>query len=91
MLRELDEELGIAVDIGEVIHCAVRPKPRDLDVLTIAYLCSTSASLSRLRLSREHIEASLFEPQDIGGLKMDKVYKTAIGTGFLRARAPIMA
>ena len=85
LLREIDEELGISVDIGDVIHCAVRPKPRDLDVLMVAYLCSTSASLDRLRLSREHIEASLFRPHEIGDLKLDKAYRKAIDKAFGRA------
>lgn len=86
LLREIREELGIPVDIGEVVDCALRPKPRARDVLMVAYLCSTSAPLEKLRLSREHNRASLFPPCEIAALRMDQVYKRAIGKGFERIR-----
>ena len=86
LVRELDEELGIDVEIGDILHCAVRRKRRKRDVFMVAYLCQTSTPVDHMRLSDEHIEARLFRPSKIAKRRMDKVYKKAIELGFTRVR-----
>ena len=56
--RELEEELGIRVDVGEVFHVVKHPYP-DRSILLLAYLCLWKSEEIRLR---EHVAYQWVEP-----------------------------
>lgn len=75
--REVREELGIEITGLRLAHAWIYPITADRHVLVIAY-AATSTSTQAPRLSHEHKELGLFEPQEIGSLPMPSPYKKAI-------------
>ena len=75
--RELEEELGIAAEIGDLIDCWRYPVLPTREVLIVTFGVLPMAE-RELRLSDEHKELGLFVPADIAGLNMPEGYRRSI-------------
>jgi 8-oxo-dGTP pyrophosphatase MutT (NUDIX family) len=75
--RELEEELGIAAEIGELLDCWRYPVLPTRAVLIVTFGVLPMAE-RELRLSDEHKELGLFAPAGIGGLNMPEGYRRSI-------------
>jgi len=78
LAREVEEELGVSVEIGELVDCCVRPKIEKPDVFCVAYLCDMTFDLEDIRLSDEHVEARLLKLDGLKGLEVDPGYRRII-------------
>lgn len=75
--RELEEELGIAAEIGALLDCWRYPVLPTREVLIVTFGIVPLAERA-LRLSDEHKELGRFVPGEIGGLKMPEGYRRSI-------------
>jgi len=82
LAREVAEETGLELKIGDLVHAAVRDKAEPPNVLFLAYRCTTADSLDNVALSHEHEEAKVFGAAAAAGLDMDPVYKEAVRLSF---------
>lgn len=84
LVRELREELGISIPLGQVIYCGVRR--RDLpkhNVVVVAYLCTMEADLDQIVLSDEHDEVRLWSADDIAAMDLVDSYREAVAQAFV--------
>ena len=75
--RELEEELGIAAEIGDLLDCWRYPVLPTREVLIVTFGVLPMAE-RELTLSNEHKELGRFAPAEIGGLKMPEGYRRSI-------------
>jgi 8-oxo-dGTP pyrophosphatase MutT (NUDIX family) len=75
--RELEEELGIAAEIGDLLDCWRYPVLPTREVLIVTFGILPMAE-RELTLSNEHKELGRFAPAEIGGLKMPEGYRRSI-------------
>ena len=75
--RELEEELGIAGEIGDLLDCWRYPVLPTREVLIVTFGVLPMAE-RELQLSNEHTELERFAPAEIGGLKMPEGYRRSI-------------
>lgn len=77
VVREIDEELGLAVACDAILDSwvyAVRP---GLAVLIVTYGCRLEGDAD-IRISHEHKEVGLFRPDEIDALPMPAGYRRSI-------------
>ena len=75
--RELEEELGIAAEIGDLLDCWRYPVLPTREVLIVTFGVLPMAE-RELTLSHEHKELGRFAPAEVGGLKMPEGYRRSI-------------
>ena len=75
--RELEEELGIEAEIGDLLDCWRYPVLPIRAVLIVTFGVLPMAE-RELRLSDEHKELGLFAPAEVGGLNMPEGYRRSI-------------
>ena len=75
--RELEEELGIVAEIGDLLDCLRYPVLPTRDVLIVTFGVLPMAE-RELRLSNEHKELGQFAPAEIDGLNMPEGYRRSI-------------
>ena len=75
--RELEEELGIAAEIGDLLDCWRYPVLPTRSVLIVTFGVLPMAE-RELRLSDEHKELGQFAPAEIDGLNMPEGYRRSI-------------
>ena len=85
LIREAREEIGVGVDIGDLVHIAVRVK-RCRPRFFFIYMCSCHAPLADITLSEEHVEARLFTTSQVERLDMKGRYKKSVRKGAARIR-----
>ena len=78
LAREIAEELSLHVEVGPLLDCWRYPVLPGKEVLVVTYGCAPLA-VGAPRLSHEHNDLALFEPEDIAALPMPEAYKRAIG------------
>lgn len=78
MRREIEEELGLEVQIGPLVDAWVYHIHEGIDVLIITYGCYSEWS-KQPTISLEHKEAAFLETDDLEGIKMPDGYKRSIG------------
>jgi ADP-ribose pyrophosphatase YjhB (NUDIX family) len=81
--REVQEELGLAIDDLTLAHAWVYPITPQRHVLVIAYATSYRGSETP-RVTSEHKELGLFTPAEIDHLNMPEPYKLAIRRSGIR-------
>lgn len=84
LVREIDEELGLAVTISRIIDCWVYDIQGQVKVLIVTYLCEPCASLHVARVSSEHKELQLFTLSGLPNINLPDGYRSSI----LRALGP---
>ncbi len=85
LFREVQEEIGVGVDIGDLVHLAVRVK-RCRPRFFFMYMCSSRAPLADITLSEEHVEARLFTTSQVERLDMKDRYKKSVRKAVARIR-----
>lgn len=75
--RELEEELGIEVEVGPLLDCWRYPVLPTREVLVVTFGIVPMGD-RELRLSHEHKELGRFAPAEIGGLRMPEGYRRSI-------------
>jgi 8-oxo-dGTP pyrophosphatase MutT (NUDIX family) len=76
-VREIDEELGLAVQIAGILDSWLYDITGAGEVLIVTYACVPLAAVVP-RLSHEHKALGLFAPGEIATLKMPDGYKRSI-------------
>jgi 8-oxo-dGTP pyrophosphatase MutT (NUDIX family) len=79
VIREIDEELGLAATVGPLLDAWVYHIFEGVDVLILTYGCYP-APFSQLTHSPEHKAVGLFHPEEISSLPMPEGYKKSIQT-----------
>ena len=64
--REMREELGVEVEVHDLLQVFRTRINRQINVLLIVYLCSTSAKESDLTMSYESFALKLFKIEELG-------------------------
>jgi 8-oxo-dGTP pyrophosphatase MutT (NUDIX family) len=77
VVREVREELGLAVRVGPILDSWVYHIGQDVDVLIVTYGCFADPH-GPIRHSTEHKAAGLFSMEDIIRLNMPEGYKNSI-------------
>jgi 8-oxo-dGTP pyrophosphatase MutT (NUDIX family) len=77
LAREIAEELSLKVEVGPLLDCWRHPVLPGKEVLVVTYGCAPLA-VGAPRLSHEHNDLALFEPEHIAALPMPDAYKGAI-------------
>jgi 8-oxo-dGTP pyrophosphatase MutT (NUDIX family) len=77
LAREISEELGIAVEIEDLLDCWRYPVRPDKEVLIVTYGVKPLAQ-AELRLSFEHKALGRFAVADIADLRMPEGYRRSI-------------
>ena len=75
--RELEEELGIEVEVGPLLDCWRYPVLPTREVLIVTFGIVPMRD-RELRLSHEHKALGRFAPAEIGGLNMPEGYRRSI-------------
>jgi 8-oxo-dGTP pyrophosphatase MutT (NUDIX family) len=75
--RELEEELGIGVEVGDLLDCWRYPVLPTRQVLIVTFGIVPMAE-RELRISHEHKGLGRFTPAEIGGLNMPEGYRRSI-------------
>ena len=75
--RELEEELGIAAEIGDLLDCWRYPVLPTREVLIVTFGVLPMAE-RELQLSTEHKELGRFAPAEVDGLNMPEGYRRSI-------------
>ena len=68
LVREMREELGIEVQVGPLLHAFRAKIHRQVNVLLLAYTCTTTAEATDLRMSSESFALDLFYPEEVKAL-----------------------
>jgi len=76
-VREIDEELGLAVRVTRILDSWLYDIRGAGEVLIVTYACAPLAGVTP-RLSHEHKALGLFAPGEIAGLAMPEGYKRSI-------------
>ncbi|GAB5555118.1 MAG: NUDIX domain-containing protein [Saprospiraceae bacterium] len=78
--RECQEELGITVEIKQIISVVPYRINRlfSITVMVLLYRCDTQARAVDLRISEEHTEAALFSAADLTTADLPPVYRSLI-------------
>lgn len=79
LIRELQEELGIAVATGPLIMATQRRINGWVNVVVLIYSCFTTNRTHELRISPEHSKFGCFTRQEAEALVLPEAYKQAIG------------
>lgn len=77
LAREIQEETGWNVAVGEILHSWLYHIREGIDVFVVAYGCPVLSDKPP-RVSHEHKEARLFKPTEVPDLNMPEDYKTAV-------------
>lgn len=83
--RELLEEAGLEVVVGELVDAWMYQVLADRCVLVLTYACTATGG-SRLRVSDEHDDIAVVEPERIDEEAMPDGYKASIGRWRSRER-----
>lgn len=86
VMREIEEELGLAARIGPILDSWVYRIGPGIEVLIVSYGCHLDAPAD-IRLSHEHKAVGLFGRAEIDALPMPDGYKATIGRWFDRLSA----
>jgi mutator protein MutT len=79
VVREIEEELGLAVQIGSLLDSWVYHIFAGADVLILTYGCHPTP-FTTIAHSSEHKAVGLFTPEEILDLRMPEGYKRSIAT-----------
>lgn len=81
-LREIKEELNLVTNIHSIIDVWMYNVVGKVNVLIITYLCKPiTSNINVIRISSEHKEVRLFQPNEINQLNMPLGYKSSIEKG----------
>lgn len=75
--RELHEELGVSVSLGNLIDCWVYEVRPAVSVLIVTYSAIVPSDAT-MKVSREHKSLALFAVDEIAPLRMPAGYKRSI-------------
>jgi len=78
--RECREELGITVEVKQIIRALSYRIPRlfPITVMVLFYHCDTLAKAEELCVSEEHTEAALFSAADLATVDLPSEYRSLI-------------
>lgn len=74
--REIQEELGLDVEVGDILDCWLYDIAGRVEVVIVTYGCLWRGG--GVTLSHEHKEVGLFSPGEIDGLPMPDGYRRSI-------------
>ena len=78
--REIEEELGVAVEVGPILDCWLYNILGKVEVVIVTYACRPVAGTASemLRISHEHKELGLFGLDELVRLPMPDGYRASI-------------
>jgi 8-oxo-dGTP pyrophosphatase MutT (NUDIX family) len=76
--RELNEELGCTVEVGELLLAEILEVIPRKFVLIIAYHCLLLSQTTGFRVSEEHKEVQLFSISELSQIPIPEVYVRAV-------------
>ena len=83
-VREIDEELGLAVRVTRILDSWLYDIKGAGEVLIVTYACAPLAGVTP-RISHEHKALGLFAPDEIAGLAMPEGYRRSIAAWSVKA------
>jgi 8-oxo-dGTP pyrophosphatase MutT (NUDIX family) len=83
LAREVEEELGIEVEVGPILDSWLYAVAPGVEVVIITYLCFARAAACDLRLSAEHKRLGRFAGAHVADLVMPQGYKRSIRQALL--------
>jgi len=78
LMRELNEELGCAVAVDELLLAEVVEVVPGKLVLILAYHCLLPSPITAFKLSEEHKEVRLFSLSELSQIPIPEVYVRAV-------------
>lgn len=75
LVRELKEEIGISVDIGELLYTSTLTLSDSVHILKLTYLCATKRY--DVKLSYEHSSYLWIRKKEVGKYISDKMLKNS--------------
>ncbi|WP_044086254.1 NUDIX domain-containing protein [Lewinella cohaerens] len=72
--REIKEELGIEVQVEELLEVFTARVNHQVNVLIVLYLCTTNAVLKDLQISQESFEIGCFSYEQLFDLNLGSKY-----------------
>ncbi len=82
LIREIQEETGLAVTPGVLLHRWVRRRPASTDVFLVSHLCRISGSPRDATLSFEHDLFGWFSETEVAALKSPKGVRESVKRAF---------
>lgn len=82
LAREMEEELNIEVNVGQLLAATQVDVMGAIDVLVLVYRCSTLASATDLKISQENFGLGLFSMEELQSLALPRIYIRAIRQAF---------
>ena len=76
--REIQEELGIDVQVERLLCTFQARIHQQLNVLLVIYACSTEAKIADLKMSQESFALGLFYPKEVAALPLAQAQFTAL-------------
>ena len=82
LIREIQEETGLKVEPGALLHRWVRHRPDKLDVFLVSHICKIRGTSAEPVLSSEHDELGWFSELDIEMLMPSKGIRKSVQRAF---------
>lgn len=84
--REIDEETGLHVAVGPVVHCWLFEVIPGKHVVVIAYGCQLTGPAREPMMSKEHSAVRFMSPAELDHICLPEGYRTAIRAWQARRR-----
>lgn len=78
LFREMEEELGLAVRVENLLSATLRRIEDQVDVLVLIYHCSALSDIAHLRGSSENFGIGFFHPGDLDSIGLPLPYLNAV-------------
>ncbi|MGK2870909.1 MAG: NUDIX hydrolase [Alphaproteobacteria bacterium] len=82
LIREIQEETGLNVSPGRLLHRWVRRRPDKVDVFLVSHLCSLTGPVPEPLISGEHEEYGWFSPLDVAMLITSRGMRKSVQRAF---------
>lgn len=82
LIREVQEETGLNVKPGKLLHRWIRWRPGKVDIFLVSHLCSITGSALEPVTSSEHEEHGWFSDQDTETLNASKGVRKSVQRAF---------
>ncbi len=77
-LREVKEETGLKVSVGEILSCKLQNREDTHDRVFIFYHCQLKKKPNKIRLSNEHVEWGFFSGKEMKDMYLNDIQRAAL-------------
>lgn len=82
LIREIQEETGLTVKPGKILHRWIRRRSKKVDVFLVSQLCVITGSAPEPVTSREHEDYGWFSTDGIADIKTSKGVRKSVQRAF---------